>query len=157
MKGRRTGLLSAAALVVVLLPAFSSAIASDEFYLSRLREGVEAFQAKRTVDAIDRLRIACFGLLDTPASLEEGLAVLSLAYADSGRTADVDVTLIHFLEVERKFGAYPKTSLSPTLKSVFETLLLRTTKPEVLAGYPNLASIGKSLPTKGGKAVEKKK
>ena len=157
MRGRRTALLSAAALVLVLFPGLPSAIASDEFYLSRLREGVEAFQAKRTVDAIDRLRIACFGLLDTPASLEEGLAVLSLAYTDSGRTADVDATLIHFLEVERKFGAYPKTSLPPTLKARFEAVLLRTTKAEVLAGYPNLASLGKSPPTKGGKAVEKKK
>jgi hypothetical protein len=114
---------------------------ADDFYLTRLREGEQALQAKRTLEAVDQLKIACFGLLDQPQLLSEGLAELALAQAAAGRTADADATLARFVDVEQRFAVWPKVPLSAESRASFEELLVRRVGSEKLLAVPSLAAL----------------
>jgi hypothetical protein len=117
------------------------AVASDDFYLIRLKSGEAALQGQRPAEAIDQLRIANFGLLDRPNLLVEGLAWLSLAYAQADRPPDVDATISRFVEVENRFNVYTKAALEPEVRARFEDLLKRRVRPEILAQLPALARL----------------
>jgi len=114
---------------------------AEDFYLTRLREGEQALQAKRTLEAVDQLKIACFGLLDQPQLLSEGLAELALAQAAAGRTADADATLARFVDVEQRFGAWAKVPLPSETRTDFENLLLKQVRAEKLMAIPTLAPL----------------
>lgn len=109
--------------------------------MTRLQAGERAYQAKKWVEAIDQLRIACFGLLDQPQYLSEGLAVLALAQNGAGKQAAVDTTLGRFVEVEQRFGAWAKVPLSRDVRAEFETLLTKRVRPEVLLTVPSLSGL----------------
>lgn len=124
--------------VALLLAPAGRAGAADEFYLARLAEGRLAYQAGNLIEAADMLRIACFGLLDDPVLLSDGLAWLALSQSKVGRQAEVEATLRRFVELEKRFAPYGKTSLPPAVKKDFETLLLQRMPPEVLGSVPTL-------------------
>ncbi|HUM01884.1 MAG TPA: hypothetical protein VL084_06335 [Thermoanaerobaculia bacterium] len=109
--------------------------------MARLQAGERACQAKKWVEAIDQLRIACFGLLDQPLYLSEGLAVLALAQNGAGKTAAVDTTLGRFLEVEQRFAVWAKVPLQRDVRADFETLLTKRVRPEVLLTVPTLSGL----------------
>ena len=109
--------------------------------MTRLHAGERACQAKKWVEAIDQLRIACFGLLDQPLYLSEGLAVLALAQNGAGKAAAVDTTLGRFVEVEQLFGVWAKVPLQRDVRAEFETLLTKRVRPEVLLTVPTLAGL----------------
>ncbi|HQR47047.1 MAG TPA: tetratricopeptide repeat protein [Thermoanaerobaculia bacterium] len=109
--------------------------------MTRLQAGERALQAKKWVDAIDQLRIACFGLLDQPAYLSEGLAALALAQEGAGKTAAVDATLARWVEVEQRFGVWAKVPLPREVRAEFEALLARRVRPEVILGVPTLSGM----------------
>lgn len=144
-----------------ILPA---SLMAEEFYLTRLRAGEQALQAKRTLEAVDQLRIACFGLLDQPQLLSEGLAVLALAQTAAGRTADVDATLARFVEVEQRFRVWAKVPLPPEMRGEVEALLAKRVRHEALLVVPSLANlvetdeqrIAKLPPKEKAKALEAK-
>lgn len=127
--------LAAAAL---LAPA---AGAADDFYVSRLQEGRVALQTGRTAEAADLLRIACFGLLDNPPLLSEGIVWLGLAQERQGRTADVDATLRRFLEAEKRFGGYDRIVLPADARKEFDGILSRRLPQEVLLSMPSLVRL----------------
>ena len=104
--------------------AAGPALAADDFYQQRLEEGRIAFLAGSSAEAGDLLRIACFGLMDQPQLLSEGLVWLELAQRKLGRAADADATLRRFLEIEKRFGVYAGASLPPGRRMEFERLLL---------------------------------
>ncbi len=142
-----------AVLVVALAGMIGAAQApSEDFYVTRLRQGEAALNAQRPNEAIDQLRIANFGLLDRPALLEEGLAFLTLAYAQAERPHDVDATITRFVEVESRFGVYAKAALEPDVRARFEDLLQRRVRPEALAQMPALKHLAQAP-----KKTEKKK
>jgi tetratricopeptide (TPR) repeat protein len=128
-------------LLAVLLLAPALPAWADDFYSSRLIEGRIAFQAGKAAEAATLLRIACFGLLDHPPALSEGLAWLALAQTKDGRTAEADATLSRFLEVEKRFAAYPSVTLPLAVRTDFEGLLVRRLPQGVLLSIPTLASL----------------
>jgi hypothetical protein len=126
----------AALLLAPVLPAWA-----DDFYSSRLSGGRIAFQAGKAAEAATLLRIACFGLLDYPPTLSEGLAWLALAQTKDGQTAEADVTLSRFVQVEKRFAVYPSVALPPAVRIDFEGLLVRRLPQGVLLSIPTLASL----------------
>lgn len=143
-------------LVSLFLAAASSfapvASAADDFYISRLQEGRVALQTGRTAEATDLLRIACFGLMDNPPLLSEGIVWLGLAQERQGRVADVDATLRRFLEAEKRFGGYDRVVLPADVRKEFDGVLARRLPPEVLLSMPSLVRLVETEEQKLAKA-----
>lgn len=111
----------------------------DEFYLVRLRAGVEAYRRGNPVVAADEFRIACFGFLEQPVLLVEGLARLSLAQAKTGRSADADGALSRFAEVEQRFGTFREATLEPEVRAEFVELARRRMPSETFRSLPSIS------------------
>ena len=134
-------LWQSALLIGLLMMTSVGAARGDEFYETRLRAGEAAYIEKRLPDAIDNLRIAAFGLLESPSMEAEALAYLTLAQTAGGRSADADATLGRFLEVERRFAPYAQLKLDPAIRAEFQALLLRRVAQSTLLAYPGLAGL----------------
>ncbi len=145
---RRFFVVSAAATFLLFAPSPGRA---DEFAQGRLASGIDAFRAKRYTEASDQFRIACFGLLDQPVLLTEGLARLALSQEASGRKADVEKTLNRFLEVERLFGVYARNHLDDAARAEFQALLLSRVPAEAVAAVPTLSGLVRRPPAPGRK------
>lgn len=122
--------------VVLLLATSLTAAPADDFYVVRLRAGRDAYKRGQIIEAVDEFRIACFGLLDQPVLLSEGLARLALAQEKAGRSDDLVQTLERFQEVERRFGPWGKgqVAIEPELKAAFEALVRLRLGPEAIQG-----------------------
>ena len=136
--------VSAAALLVLGVPSIGRA---DEFAENRLASGIDAFRAVRYTEASDQFRIACFGLLDQPVLLTEGLVRLALAQEAAGRKADVEKTLHRFLDLERRFSGYARCRLDVPMRGEFLALLRARIPADAIAAVPSLAGpAGKAGP-----------
>lgn len=124
-----------------MIAAPAMRLRADEFYFVRLKAGEEAYRAHRKAEAVEQLRVACFGLLDQPVLLIEGLVALSLAQTAAGNMAEADATLARFLEVERLFTVYDKARLESGIKAEFEALAARKLSPESLVALPSMARL----------------
>ena len=114
---------------------------ADAFAEARLARGIDAVRTKRYSEASDQFRIACFGLLDEPILLTEGLVRLTLAQEAAGRRADVEKTLERFLDVERRFAVYAKSRLDAPTREGFQALLRARLPADVIAAVPSLAAL----------------
>jgi tetratricopeptide (TPR) repeat protein len=103
--------------------------AADIFYTRLFERGVRDLELGLTDEAQTRLRTACFGFLDEPDLLTEGLMQLGRAQAQAGNTAELTETVERLVEIEDRFEAY--SSFDGTLKSVFESSIRRAL-PEAL-------------------------
>ena len=136
--------VSTAALLVLGVPSVGRA---DEFAEGRLASGIDAFRAGRYIEASDQFRIACFGLLDQPVLLTEGLVRLALAQEAAGRKADVEKTLHRFLDLERRFSGYATCRLDAPMRGEFLALLRARIPADAIAAVPSLAGhAGKAGP-----------
>ncbi len=114
---------------------------AQDFYDEQLRAGRDSFQAGRTLEAADELRIAAFGLLDRPQLLSEALVRLAIAQNSLGNSAALAHTLERFLDVESRFQMYAKLTLDPSTRSAFETLLKKSVPRATIAAVPSLAAL----------------
>lgn len=119
----------------------SPAARGDEFSDARLRAGEDACVGRRYLDAIAQLKIAAFGALDRPPVLSEALVWLVLSQNGAGRPADVQTTLDRFMDVERRFGAYPKAKLEADTRSSFQAILLKQVPQSTILSTPSLANL----------------
>jgi hypothetical protein len=148
MNSRRR--LFVATVTVAILAGFAPGSRADEFASARMADGIGAYQAQRFAEASDQFRLACFGLLDQPVVLTEGLVRLALAQEAAGRRTDVTGTLRRFLEIEKRFAGYAKGRLDPVTRTAFENLLRSRVAPDALAGVPSMSG----PPAKAGGAAE---
>jgi hypothetical protein len=98
-----------------------AAATAPDFSETRLREGKEAYGARRTVEAINQLRIAAFGFLDRPALLCESLVYLALADEAAEHHTEAHAAVERLLEVERRFTACAEATLDKAVRSEFES------------------------------------
>jgi|KBSMisStandDraft_5_1062788.scaffolds.fasta_scaffold73391_1 tetratricopeptide (TPR) repeat protein len=144
---------SVAVAVGLIAGVCSSAVARaagpDDFNYQRLQEGRMAFQQKRFGEAINQFRVAAFGSLDEPTLLTECLVRLALAQAAAGKTSDADETLARFVDLEKRFGSYARTSLEPDIRNDFQALLKKRVPPATLSGVPSLLVSEPASPGKG--------
>ncbi len=106
-----------------------------------MRIGEAAYLEKRLPEAIDKLKIASFGLLENPPRESEALVYLALAQTAAGRISGADATLGRFLEVERRFAPFAKMKLDANVRSEFQAVLLRRVSPSTLLAVPSLAGL----------------
>ncbi|MCP4202458.1 MAG: tetratricopeptide repeat protein [bacterium] len=130
-----TKFLPAVALLSVvagLVPRTAAAV--DPFYTRLLDQGVRDLELGRTKQAQDKLRTACFGFLDEPTLLAEGLIQLGRAQASDGNTAELLETVERLAEIEDRFNAY--SGIDGALKAVFENALQATLSKSDLERVP---------------------
>jgi len=123
------------------VPGLGAAPAPADFNQARLESGKYLFDEKRYREAIDQFRIAAFGFLGRPDWLSSSLARLALAQVADSRPEDADATVARFLEVQRRFPAYPPRDLEPARQAEFQALLLKRVQEATLLGIPSLAGL----------------
>ena len=131
---------------VVIMTWAATVRGADVFYDQRFEAGKAALASQRHLEAAEQLRIAAFGFLDEPKRLSETLAMLTIAHAALGRTAEVEIALQRFVEIEKQFGAYNGNALDPALRTRFEAILVRALPTATLAAIPTLASLLQPAP-----------
>ncbi|MEP0775920.1 MAG: hypothetical protein HRF46_16385 [Acidobacteriota bacterium] len=104
---------------VVGLPG-SWVAAADPFYENLLAKGTDQYNRRDFVAAAHTLRLACFGLLEEPERLAEGLVRLGLAQAAAGQNDLFAETFRRVAEVEDRFGAYGKAPIPDPVRAEFE-------------------------------------
>ena len=104
------------------------AAAADNFYLSLLDRGTRELDSGRAADAEQPLRTACFGFLDEPVLLAEGLIQLGRAQAALGKRSDLEATLDRLIEIQDRFNAYSDFDKAE-LKSRFEKTVRASLPP----------------------------
>lgn len=142
--------------LLVFLAALAPRLRAQDFYTDRLAAGKAAVQARRFDDAVNEFRIACFGFLDQPVLLSQGLVRLALAESEAKQPDQVRETLSRFLEVERRFPSYAKAPLEPETRKDFEGLLAKTIPDATLRSIPTLALDVQTPERKPEKAPEPK-
>ena len=123
------------------VPELGAAPAPADFNQARLESGKYLFDENRYREAIDQFRIAAFGFLGRPDWLSSSLARLALAQVADSRPEDADATLARFLEVQRRFPAYPPRDLEAARQAEFQALLLKRVQQATLLGVPSLAGL----------------
>lgn len=121
---------------LVLGPLSGPTWAADPFYLGLLREGRLAYDRQDYVTAVRHLRLACFGFLEEPDLLAEGLLRLGVAQGRARDEPGFRQTFRRVLEVEERFGAYRRAEVPEELRRDFEDVLLRWIPDDSLAGSP---------------------
>ncbi len=152
--GSRTRRLAARALLLVLgvgvggvggvggaTIAAAQQAGPDAFYLALLRDGKSEMLRGDTIAAKRSFRLACFGFLEQPVLLAEGLVRLGLAEAAlSDREAFV-ATFARLAEVEERFAAYAPAALAAEERRAFEEKALEWVTPELLRSLPSFAPL----------------
>jgi TonB family protein len=122
-----------------------SAAAGQDFSQTRLRQGKDAYRARRFLEAVDQFRIAAFGFLDRPPALCESLVYLSLSEEAAGRHAEAQATLRRLMELERRMPACGDANLDPDARGEFETRF-RSRLPFPAPPVPTPAAATRSAP-----------
>ena len=128
------------AVVLGMMPSVASLVA-DDFNQDRLRDGENAYAAKRYAEAIDQFRIAAFGTLDHPPLFSECLVRLALAESAANKSTDTLATIERFLDLERRFPSYAKANLQPETRSAFQALLVAKVPQATILSVPSLAGL----------------
>lgn len=115
------------------------AVAADPFYTRLLERGVRDLELGLTDQAQQELRTACFGFLDEPALLAEGLMQLGRAQAQAGDRAELIKTIERLVEIEDRFTAY--SGFDGALKAVFESSLRLALPETTLERIPMFAHL----------------
>ncbi|MCU0294402.1 MAG: hypothetical protein MUF10_20840, partial [Thermoanaerobaculaceae bacterium] len=83
-------------------------LAADSFYMGLLRRGSDAYNRRDYPEAVRLLRVACFGFLEEPELLADGLTRLALAQLEVGDEEAFRESFQRIQEIEARFGAYTK-------------------------------------------------
>ncbi len=127
-----------------LLLAFAgTADAADPFYERLLQDGVHAYSQGDYAAAVHHLRLACFGLLDEPATLAGCLTHLALAQAATGDAQSFATTFRRILEIEQRFEAFSKLAPGAELRRELERHLELWISYEVLRSAPVFSTVAR--------------
>ena len=118
------------------LAAGAAAAAADPFYQRLFQDGSLALSRGDHAGAARQLRLACFGMLDTPEPLAVCLARLAAAQSHLEEPDALLDTLGRILELERRFQVYAAVELSPEVRRALETTVQTWAPPEALAELP---------------------
>jgi tetratricopeptide (TPR) repeat protein len=114
----------------------AAAHALDPFYMRLLRQGTDSYNRRDYATAVRQLRVACFGLLDDPQVLADGLTRLALAQVATGDSAGFRETFQRITEVEERFQGYSRADIPPDVRAGFETLVVQGIPAATLVENP---------------------
>jgi tetratricopeptide (TPR) repeat protein len=137
--------LPAVSAVLVTLFVSLAAHAADPFYMRLLRQGTDAYNRRDYQPAVRQLRVACFGLLDEPQLLADGLTRLALAQAAAGDEAEFRETFQRLSEVEERFQGYSRADIPKDVRGAFELLVVQGIPRATLAEN---AAFGRLVPSR---------
>lgn len=115
--------------------------APDAFYLALLRDGRAEMLRGDAVAARKSFRLACFGFLEHPVLLTEGLVRLGLAESSLNDQEEFVATFSRLAEVEERFAAYAPAALTADERRSFEEKAVEWVTPEVLRSLPSFAPL----------------
>ncbi len=138
---RGTRVLTAAILLVLWNP--DAGHAADPFYERLLQDGIRSHGRGDHSSAAKNLRLACFGLLDEPTVLAQGLTYLALAQAELGEDLAFAITFDRILEVEHRFQAFSLLELNADLRATFEAHLHRLISVDALGDSPAFRQVAR--------------
>jgi hypothetical protein len=127
-------------LVVAVLCAALSARAQD-FYADHLQRGIANYNRGNYAQASTDLRVAAFGLLDTPADYETALLYQLLAATKLQRSDDAKQVAEKLLNAERLVPAYAKLQLPAGMREEVESELPKLLTPTQLGRAPAFAPL----------------
>jgi hypothetical protein len=122
------------------LGAGAARAAVDPFYQTLLRDGQQAYERKDFAAAARELRLACFGMLEEPATLADCLARLALAQDAAADLEGFRESFRRLAEVEERFKGYSQGEIAPELRAALETRLAARVPAATLAGLPAFRS-----------------
>lgn len=117
-----------AAIALLLLLGLASAPAPaviDPFYRNRMDSGLRAFDQGNWEAAEHQLRIACFGYLDEPVALVEGLIRLAIVKVNLGDEDGFRRIFSRLAELEERFSAYGAAEVPDSVRRQFESRAAR--------------------------------
>jgi tetratricopeptide (TPR) repeat protein len=117
------------------------AFAADPFYENLLIKGTDQYARGDYAGAARSLRIACFGFLDEPTLLANGLTRLGLAQAATGDAEGFRETFRRIEEVEARFKAYSQAQIPPDVHAAFEAVVVRMVPEAILAADPSFSRL----------------
>jgi tetratricopeptide (TPR) repeat protein len=130
----RSARISAVFITALVLAAAANAV--DPFYMRLLRQGTDSYNRRDYAPAVRQLRVACFGLLDDPQVLADGLTRLALAQAASGDPTGFRETFQRITEVEERFQGYSRADIPPDVRAGFEALVIQGIPAATLVENP---------------------
>jgi tetratricopeptide (TPR) repeat protein len=129
------------AVCLLLIGALGLAQAADPFYERLLRDGSSAYNRRDYQAAARLFRVACFGLLDEPQALADGLVRLGLAQAAAGDADGFRETFQRLAEVEDRFQGYTKASTPKEMREAYEKFVVSNVPEATLASSPSFARL----------------
>ena len=115
--------------------------APDSFYVALMRDGRSEMVRGDAIAAKKSFRLACFGFLEQPVILAEGLVRLGLAEAALADREAFVTTFSRLAEVEEHFAAYAPAALSSDERRRFEDKALEWVAPEMLRELPGFEAL----------------
>ena len=109
--------------------------------ISLLRDGKSEMLRGDALAAKKSFRLACFGFLEQPVILAEGLVRLGLAQAALADREAFVATFSRLAEVEERFAAYAPAALSADERRGFEDKAREWIAPEALRSLPSFAPL----------------
>jgi hypothetical protein len=131
--------------VLVTLILATVAHAADPFYMRLLRQGTDAYNRRDYQPAVRQLRVACFGLLDEPQLLADGLTRLALAQAAAGDETAFRETFQRLSEVEERYQGYSRADIPKDMRGAFEVLVVQMIPRATLSEN---AAFGRLVPSR---------
>jgi tetratricopeptide (TPR) repeat protein len=155
--------LRTVSVLVALMLMAAAVFAADPFYMQLLRQGTDAYNRHDYTTAARQLRVACFGFLDEPALLADGLTRLALAQAAAGDSDGFRETFQRLTEVQVRFSAYTQADIPKEVRTALEQLVVQLIPPATLAENPAFAylvpnrwdSVAKLPPSQQRKELER--
>ena len=132
--------LSIVLLLLAAAPWPSSAVI-DPFYRNRMESGFRAFAQGNWEQAAHQLRIGCFGYLDEPVALVEGLMRLAVVEVTLGDEDAFRRIFSRMVELEERFSAYGAAQVPQSVRQQFEELAARLVPAQNLRTTPGFHAI----------------
>lgn len=126
--------------IAFLLPS-PALLGADPFYANLLAKGSDQYNRRDYAGAARTLRLACFGLLDEPERLADGLVRLGLAQAAAGEREAFVETFRRVLEVEERFSAYSRAAIPEAMRTEFERQARSLVPAATLATVPRFSHL----------------
>lgn len=115
--------------------------AAHPHYERLLQRGTYALEREAYPEAVQDLRLACFGLLEEPPKLAVCLTRLAVAQARIDDGEGFLDTFRRVVEVEERFGAYAEAALEPDTRRRFEAVVTARIPSWTLEATPAFAHL----------------
>ncbi len=138
--------LVVAPVVTGVVLAGSWVLGADPFYENLLAKGTDQYNRRDFAAAVRTLRVACFGLLEEPERLADGLVRLALAQAAAGEGQSFAETFRRLVEVEERFGAYTKAAIPQPVRAELERQAVALLPASTLRSAAGFSHLGASRP-----------